>query len=63
MEDYKYNHEIHDAAKKIIEVNKYKADCLEAKICPKCGGELDKKTDDHGFVDMTCKGCGALYYG
>jgi hypothetical protein len=62
MADYKYNHEIHTHAKKILEKRRYKADCLEAGVCPKCDSRLDSETDDHGFTEMTCTGCHTVYY-
>jgi len=62
MLNYKYNHKIHSKAKRILEVKKYAADCLEADICPKCGDKLSTNTDDHGFSEMTCTGCRAVYY-
>lgn len=62
--DYKYNHEIHDKAIEILETKKYKSDCLDAGICPKCGDKLNINRDDHGFSDggMVCTGCREVYF-
>ena len=62
MSNYKYDHDIHSKAKKILEIKQYETDCLNARICPKCGDELNAKTDHHGFTDMTCTGCREVYY-
>ena len=57
----KYNKEIHKKAKKKLKVIKYREDCFNASICPKCSDNLDKDTDDHGFTDAVCEDCGMKY--
>lgn len=54
----KYNKEIHEKVKEKLEIIRYQEDCFNASICPICGGDLGKKSDDHGFTDVVCEDCG-----
>jgi hypothetical protein len=65
-----YNSEIHRKARTINRENAeiafviaYEADCLKAKICPRCGSNLSERTldgeDKMGYKDkgLVCVSC------